>query len=145
MGAVGFDIGDIIDDIDHTGEQAKDDKASQGAQHWPQVIQAKLAVEDQRSKDDHILHPLQRAHGLDQGDQRVNRSCVGTWPNDSIKISLQANMIESGYAQKTTGSLLVERGLAESRALAQRLVMAGQVRVNGRDGAQACRQRIRDG
>ena len=27
--------------------------------------------------------------------------------------------------------LLVERGLAESRSLAQRLVMAGQVRVNG--------------
>jgi 23S rRNA (cytidine1920-2'-O)/16S rRNA (cytidine1409-2'-O)-methyltransferase len=27
--------------------------------------------------------------------------------------------------------LLVERGLAESRSMAQRLVMAGQVRVNG--------------
>ncbi|GAB4581388.1 MAG: TlyA family rRNA (cytidine-2'-O)-methyltransferase [Anaerolineales bacterium] len=33
--------------------------------------------------------------------------------------------------KKRIDLLLVERGLAESRALAQRLVMAGQVRVNG--------------
>jgi len=33
--------------------------------------------------------------------------------------------------KKRLDLLLVERGLAESRALAQRLVMAGQVRVNG--------------
>lgn len=36
--------------------------------------------------------------------------------------------------------LLVERGLAETRSLAQRLVMAGQVRVNGQVEIKASRQ-----
>lgn len=40
-------------------------------------------------------------------------------------------MLECGMAKKRIDVLMVERGLSPSRAAAQRLVMAGQVRVDG--------------
>jgi 23S rRNA (cytidine1920-2'-O)/16S rRNA (cytidine1409-2'-O)-methyltransferase len=76
----------------------------------------KLFVEDQREEHEAVLRPLARAHEFEQSGEHEG---ILTYRGTIVamkKIRLDV--------------LLTERGLVESRSLAQKLVMAGQVRVD---------------
>jgi hypothetical protein len=70
---VGLDIDDVVEDINHTGKQAKDGKASYRMQDSWQVAGCELPVEDQGSKEQDVLRPLAGAQGKDQGFQGSSR------------------------------------------------------------------------
>ena len=95
-----------------------------------------LLVEDQRKKHEAVLRPLTQAHGFEQvfehGDIVPDyeiRALSGHEVEDEAFVS--RNAYNRDMPKIRLDVLLVERGLAESRAKAQALIMAGQVRVAG--------------
>ena len=103
------------------------------------MVETKLSIEDQGGEQHDILRPLAWTHGFDQGDQPLIEHCA----NDSITtkkrergfIKLILPLMFPCYnipmPKVRLDVLLVGRGLAESRAQAQRLIMAGKVRSDG--------------
>ena len=73
MITVGFIIRDIVDDVNHPGQQTEDDKSGGRDEKNRQVVQSQLAVEDQRRVDDQVLGPLARPHCLDDCGECFNQ------------------------------------------------------------------------
>ena len=73
MIAVCFVIRDIVDDVNHPGQQTEDNKPGGRDEKNGQVVQPQLAVEDQRRIDDQVLGPLARPHGNDDCGERFNQ------------------------------------------------------------------------
>ncbi len=65
MLAVGFQVGDVVDQVDHARQHAEDYEAGDGAQQGGEIVEGQLAVEDHRREDDQVLGPLLRTHGLE--------------------------------------------------------------------------------
>jgi 23S rRNA (cytidine1920-2'-O)/16S rRNA (cytidine1409-2'-O)-methyltransferase len=86
-----------------------------------------LFVENQRKKYEAVLRPLARAHGFYEG--RKHTIILPVLCSDGVSGPVQA--YNCFMPKIRLDVLLVERGLAESRAKAQAMIMAGQVRIAG--------------
>lgn len=85
--AVGFYVGQIVDEVDDAGEQAEDSYASQGGEEGGEIGQ--FAVEDEGGKDEDVFGPLFGAHGFEEGNQHRKSGKIsgiihppGEEPND---------------------------------------------------------------
>jgi hypothetical protein len=67
MLAVGFDIGQVVEDINSAGDKAKQEESRNRPRERDELEQ--LLVEDQREKHKAVLRPLARAHGFEQGNE----------------------------------------------------------------------------
>jgi 23S rRNA (cytidine1920-2'-O)/16S rRNA (cytidine1409-2'-O)-methyltransferase len=86
-----------------------------------------LSVEDNSKKNKAILDPLAWPHGFDEGFE--HGVILPSIPAIRKLNKFQFPHYNSPMPKTRLDVLLVERGLAESRAKAQALIMAGQVRV----------------
>ena len=63
--AVGFDIGNVVEQIHGARDQAKQKEPRHRSQK--RFKHKQLLVKDQTKKDEAVLRPLTRAHGFDEG------------------------------------------------------------------------------
>ena len=71
MLAVTFDVHQIVDNINRTGNHAQKNKSNRDPQE--RFEDKKLSIEDDPGIDDYVFRPLARAHRAYQADQRFQR------------------------------------------------------------------------
>ncbi len=62
---VGFQVENVVKNVNRTGDDAEQPKPGQRAQEVGQAEE--FAVENQRGEDEGILRPLARSHGFQEG------------------------------------------------------------------------------
>jgi 23S rRNA (cytidine1920-2'-O)/16S rRNA (cytidine1409-2'-O)-methyltransferase len=115
---VSLDIHEVIKNVDAAGKQAKDNKCQKGM--FQRFHDQELAIKYQSGKHKSVLCPLSRTHLF----KKIF--------NHGINISQLAYRKYNYTVEKNRIDLILEeRQMCESRTQAQRLIMAGQVRVAG--------------
>ena len=65
-------VSNIVQYIDNTRKQAKNDKTGKRAQDFREMGRRKLAVEDERGKNHQVFYPLAWAHGFEESFQCIH-------------------------------------------------------------------------
>ena len=77
MKTIGFEIADVVDEVDDAGQHTEDPERAEHANEGVRIEQLLLLAEDQTGKDDDVLRPLFRP----EREQQIGQKRATAWSN----------------------------------------------------------------